>query len=595
MKKRLMPNYYSKLTCSCFLLVFVIVVVVAAYVLGTVNNARIASLKEEYDGILTEMIQAYRDVWDNHYKAFDPILAHENEKVLLEFCKGEGAGYERAERVNKVNDIFASVCKQDKWITGICFRRTVDNTSYLYLKKEGKIRNVLFEMNNVDVTQQLNRNLIGAREIGYQTGKQKIENARVFGIQSRVLSVDKKMANIGYQLTVLYGTDCFDAVLEKYHISPEAHFLVTTSQGLILYDSREAYGQGQDSFYEGIGDILARGDTFTADGKSYLKKAEATKKGDCFVFYTIPEKNVKGFRLEGMAGIVLLVAVIILVVMGTAMMAISRLIGRKFHELETGIRQIGMSDLKYRIPVKEQEDEFSQIAIQFNKMCDNLNTLIDKNYVYQVLQQKAEYQALKTSINPHFLYNSLEVMRELLTENGQDDLADAVLMLSRILDYQIHGDSAATIWMELEALQNYIDFSSARYRHNFEYSIDFENEILDYKIPKQIFQPIMENYFEHAFRGDGTDYISILGYADKEDDRIHICFCDNGKGFCKEDMDRRRILTDNDEEHVGLDNVYKRLQILFGEKCQVDIRSNAPDPGTSVILVFAKISTIDMG
>ena len=60
-------------------------------------------------------------------------------------------------------------------------------------------------------------------------------------------------------------------------------------------------------------------------------------------------------------------------------------------------------------------------------------------------------------------------------------------------------------------------------------------------------------------------------------------------------MDRRRILTDNDEEHVGLDNVYKRLQILFGEKCQVDIRSNAPDPGTSVILVFAKISTIDMG
>ena len=588
-----MPNYYSKLTCSCFLLVFIIVVVVAAYILGTINNTRIASLNEEYDAVLSEMRQTYTDIWDNNYKAFIPVLAQENEKTLQQFCQGGDTGYERAELFNKVTGMFSSVCQQDKWIAGVYFRRTVDNVRYLYLKDEGRIREAAFDLKNTGAAQQMSRHLIGAGKISYLTGVQKKETVKVFGIQSKVQSVGKRAQELGYQITVLYKTDCFDAVLEKYHISPEARFLVTTRQGLILYDSREEYRQGQDSFYEGIGDILTEGDTLTEDGKVYLKKAEAIKKGDCFVFYKIPEKTVKGFRLEGMAGIVLLVAVIILAVMGTAMMAISRLIGRKFYELENGIRQIGMSDLKYRIPVKEQEDEFSQIAIQFNKMCDNLNTLIDKNYVYQVLQQKAEYQALKTSINPHFLYNSLEVMRELLTENGQDDLADAVLMLSRILDYQIHGDSAATIWMELEALQNYIDFSSARYRHNFEYSIDFEDEILDYKIPKQIFQPIMENYFEHAFRGDGTDYISILGYADKEDDRIHICFCDNGKGFCKEDMDRRRILTDNDEEHVGLDNVYKRLQILFGEKCRVDIRSNAPDPGTSVILVFAKVTNIE--
>lgn len=79
-------------------------------------------------------------------------------------------------------------------------------------------------------------------------------------------------------------------------------------------------------------------------------------------------------------------------------------------------------------------------------MCYDLEDIIDKNYVYQILQQKAEYRALQTSVNPHFLYNSLEAIREKMNENSHGDEGEMVLLLSRIFEYQIRGGSIVTFF-----------------------------------------------------------------------------------------------------------------------------------------------------
>ena len=78
--------------------------------------------------------------------------------------------------------------------------------------------------------------------------------------------------------------------------------------------------------------------------------------------------------------------------------------------------------------------------------------------------------------------------------------------------YQSRGESIVTIQKEMDALRSYIDFSSIRFRYAFEYAADFDEEILDCAIPKQIFQPVAENYFAHGLRGDGEDRIDIRGY-----------------------------------------------------------------------------------
>jgi len=166
-----------------------------------------------------------------------------------------------------------------------------------------------------------------------------------------------------------------------------------------------------------------------------------------------------------------------------------------------------------------------------------------------------------------------------------------VLLLSRIFEYQIRGDSIVTINKELYSLQNYIEFSSIRYQYAFDYSIDFAEEILNCKIPKLIFQPIVENYFAHGYRGDENDFIYILGYISAEDGMIHVSFCDNGKGITGEKLEELNASLDDakgDNSHIGLRNVHRRLKIVFGKESRVEVVSNAPEPGICVSLVFGQ-------
>jgi len=334
-------------------------------------------------------------------------------------------------------------------------------------------------------------------------------------------------------------------------------------------------------------------DTIVVNDVTYLKGINYLKHEKIYLFYMIPQKKLTQFSLDITEVIVILCGIIINAILFFVLFLINRMATHKFHILKNGMDHVGKNQLSYRIPVGKYDDEFAQIAIRFNKMCDELQDMIDKNYVYQMLQQNAEYRALQASVNPHFLYNSLEAIREKLVMSGQESEASMILMLSRMFEYQIRGSSIVNIYREMNALQNYIDFSSIRYQYSFDYSIDFDKKILGYIIPKQIFQPIMENYFVHGYRGDGMDYITITGYEDAENGKIYVRFRDNGKGMTEEKIEKLNLLLDEDEEegtHIGLRNVHKRLKIACGKESGVLIASNGSDAGVTISLVFCKVS-----
>lgn len=592
MNRKLFQNYYSKIIMVCIVITFGLVSLISSIVLYAMNNRRMISEIEMYDKAMSEIEQFYEDIIEDRFLAYVPFYSAKNAEIIQKVCSGEYVGYSSVSIESDFERILSEVCQNDNRIEGVYFKRCVDDVSYLYSVEDKKLRKTSLALEYIEM-QQMYFSLIGGRKMTGLVSASTKQGKSVFGIQSKLFSSAGILGTPDYQVTLLYSMDLFDSILEKYNISSETRFLVLSQQGLIIYDSWEEYNINQASWFENMDIISGNEDYFQKEQIRYMIKRRHIEKRDSVILCMIPESNIKNFRLSGTMRIVIVIAVSVNILVITLLLYLRKAISKKFAMLEKGIGQIGMINLKYRIPVEEQENEFSRIAVRFNKMCDDLNTMIDKNYVYQVLQQKAEYQALKTSVNPHFLYNSLESIREMLEERGQDEAADVVLMLSRIFDYQIHGESIATIWMELEALQNYIDFLSVRYRHAFDYSIDFDDAILDYKAPKQIFQPIMENYFEHAFKGDGTDFIHILGYLDDEDEMIHISFCDNGKGIREEHKRKINISLAYDEEHGGLSNVYKRLKILFGENCHVEIYSNTPEPGVSVLLVFEKKLMID--
>jgi len=589
-KVKILQNYYSRLTFTSLLSAGVLVFSAALILLIWQYSARTAFVVQEYGKVLQELEKNYIEIWNNYYKVFVPLMDDMNAHEVWSFCKAEDSGYKRYTVQLNFKRVLAGVCREDERIWGVYFRRFADGARYLYSDEDQQLTEVFWDLGNMDATEEFQRDVIGGRRLKPD------DDSDVFGIQSGILSSQRNGEIYKYQISILYDLSSFERIVAKYDPDPRARFLITSPEGKIIFDSQGAYGGEEDSYFENMGKVMEEAPVYTDGVTAYQKEVRTLERSGGFVFYLIPQHVIAGFQFNGTSGLILLLAGTIIVVLSMVMVSVNRLANRKFRELEKGMHQVGGNNLHYRLPIGEREDEFARIAVQFNKMCDDLEDIINKNYIYHVLQQSAEYKALQTCVNPHFLYNSLEALREELDKSGHQEGAEMVLLLSRIFEYQIRGDNIVTIQKEALALQNYIDFASIRYRYAFDYSIDFAEEILDCAVPKQISQPVVENYFVHGLRGDGTDYIRISGYKGSRDGMIHICFYDNGKGL-REEQVRGLNAALKDEEtgaHIGLKNVNSRLKILFGKESRVEVTSNAPEPGACVLLVFGQTMKLDM-
>lgn len=583
-KLKFLRYYYARLTMVSLVSVLFLVSAVTLGLLAYLQSSRTVYAVQEHEAALRELEAEYNDIWNNYYRAFMPLTDSFYEKDLYAFCRGEGYGYDRYTVRRAFKRILADICQQDRRIKGVYFRRCFDDSGFLYSDDSQLLRQVSFELGTKAAKDRSRRALVGGMVLHMSDGG--TEEMAVFGIQSGIQSVARAGDTCEYQISVLYDLNGFDQILAGHDTDSEARFRITAADGMVIYDSWGEYLGGEAVYYEDINVIVGKGDAFRVGSATYQKGVRDSARGGGIVFYTIPS----GIRFNGTMGLVCLLAASIVAVVSVAMLSVNRLANRKFRELEWGMQQIGKNNLGFRLPLGRQEDEFFRIASRFNRMCDELEDTINKNYIYQLLQKNAAYEALQASVNPHFLYNSLEAIRELLDCEGQEDGAEMVLLLSRIFEYQIRGESIVTIQKEVDALRSYIDFSSIRFRYAFEYSMDFDEEILDCAIPKQIFQPIAENYFAHGLRGDGEDRIDIRGYMDAADGMIHVRFCDNGKGLTGEQADAltQSLDDEGDNSHIGLRNVHQRLKLALGEESHVSIISNAPGPGACILLVFGR-------
>jgi len=592
-KNKFMRSYYAKLTLFSILMAFALIVTIVSIVLFSVKVERTAAAKHSYEEVLHELADEFSNIWNNYYLALYPFINYSNREALITFLNPQAMNDSPQKVYTEFERILNDACQQDSRICGLYFKRLSDQSVFLYSKnrKELKITHLTLQE---DSTENYQRLLVGGRKLNFGIMKQ-AEWVEFFGLQSGILSASLD-TDAKYQLTVLYDISSLDSITQDHNSDEGIRFMIVSQDGMVVYDSWKKYQINEETYFEELDQILTSDELIEIDHKIFLKGYKNLNRSGCIVFYYVSQSSLKNFLTSGSTSLVIIMAVIVMLGVTLVMISINRLMNRKFQELEDGMSQIGMNNLAYRIPTGKREDEFYRIATNFNTMCDELENIIEKNYLYQILQRNAEYFALQTSVNPHFLYNSLEALREKLEINEQNECAEMVLLMSRIFEYQIRGDSIVTIRREQNALLNYIDFSAIRFQYAFEYSMDFEDDVMDFMVPKQIFQPIMENYFVHGFRGDGTDIIYIKGYLDTQNDLINISFCDNGKGMSKEQIDLLNVtLTkkENDNSHIGLKNVLSRLQIAFGNNSRVVVTSNEPNTGICVTLIFPKKMVIE--
>ena len=205
--------------------------------------------------------------------------------------------------------------------------------------------------------------------------------------------------------------------------------------------------------------------------------------------------------------------------------------------------------------------------------------------------KKAQTLALQTQINPHFLFNTLNLINILALRltKSDNEVTRVVSLLSGILRTSLDTNHyIVTVKDELEHLKNYLDIVLIEYENELTVDFDISDEALKYKTVKLILQPIVENCIEHAFPDSTVQNKKITVKSYVKDSNLIFEISDNGVGI---GLDKLNIIRSNlassampETKHIGLCNVNQRIKLIFGKDYGLAVHSDPHGTGISINL-----------
>lgn len=237
--------------------------------------------------------------------------------------------------------------------------------------------------------------------------------------------------------------------------------------------------------------------------------------------------------------------------------------------------------------VPKYNDEVAYLGRRFAAMVQKTANLIEE--VKQVEKQKQieELKALQAQINPHFLYNTLDMVYWMDKMEGNDSSANLIADLADFFRLSLNkGEDITTVEREAEHVKKYLEIQKRRMDDTFDYRISIDQALVKYSVPKLILQPFVENSLLHGFEGmTEKGKIDIRVFREEED--IIIDIADNGCGMPiekREEINRNRAQGDGNYGYA-IENVKARIQLYAGESYGVWFDTEITE-GTKVRICF---------
>lgn len=255
----------------------------------------------------------------------------------------------------------------------------------------------------------------------------------------------------------------------------------------------------------------------------------------------------------------------------------SRII-KPFNHMITTIRTIETGAFTVQFD-ETGKDEIAYLSHNLNQMINHINDLVTREYKVILEKQKAEYHALQSQIQPHFLYNTLNGIIGLNRKGEKQKVEQTILNLSQMLRYILNQEDYSTLSSEMNLLSNYCALQKLRFSSRINFEISLADDIGDFMIPKLLLQPIVENAIIHGLEPlQDHGILSILAQPILFEDAsfIEILIEDNGIGFDLNTVDL--------SNSVGLTNAKNRLALTY-TNYHFEIKS-ALGKGTSVKILI---------
>lgn len=230
-----------------------------------------------------------------------------------------------------------------------------------------------------------------------------------------------------------------------------------------------------------------------------------------------------------------------------------------------------------RIKIIPSQDELGQLSEAFAHMARRISALIRENQDRERKEHELQIQVLRAQVSPHFLYNTLNNMRQLAAMQGMGHIDRMATALIQLLRAALDSEGLLIpLSQELEYVSNYYEICKYQYLEDFRLEIQVEDELLDCLTLQMVLQPIVENAIIHGIsKNPGTGIIRIR--ALRESGRLRISVVDNGQGIGKEQLAQLLHQEHNTSRMrfsgIGIHNVQERIRMRFGEAYGLTIRS----------------------
>ncbi|MFS0726789.1 cache domain-containing sensor histidine kinase [Paenibacillus sp. 1P07SE] len=388
-----------------------------------------------------------------------------------------------------------------------------------------------------------------------------------------ILNVDEK-----------YLSSIYSASLD----ASEGKMYIVDEEGIIISSSKEGDIGSRSNYFPFIDDATNYGSYGGDRNDSVQVVYYRLNQADWYMVKEIPLDQFSSqiFSMQVLLVVIFLISLVVIFVISyfwlKRMVGPLQVLAHKMKDMSRG--ELGITFAK--VP----NNEFGMVIRRFNEMSLSIVDLIHKTNEMQEKRRELEMEALQYQINPHFLYNTLNMVRWMASAIKADNIVNSIVALGNILRPVFASkDTMCTLRDELYYLENYIKIINMRFSNSVIFEIDVDERDLNQKIPRFILQPLIENSITFGRQEDGRE-ITIQIQAYKDSDFI-ISVYDSGVGIDAHKLEEINGRLEAGEPHatlngtgsgIGLYNINKRIQLNYG--VQYGVRLVQQSEGTLALV-----------
>jgi sensor histidine kinase YesM len=372
-----------------------------------------------------------------------------------------------------------------------------------------------------------------------------------------------------------------EEILEDIKTTKDESILIFNDQNELI---KAEYGTGAAFEQSNLNEIIERlsgsdVQEFYQEGNFWFFREVSG--GKLKILMTVPIRSIlEALNSTLVAGIA--IGVIAVFISTICSVLFSRAFSKPIIELSAMMRTITIDDFSDVI-VKEREDEIGILHDSFGVMIDRNKRLIAQEYQSKIEKREAQLRALQAQINPHFMYNTLQVIGGMALKKDVPEVYKITTALGDIMRYSLNfSNEMVCLREEIQYFISYLTIQNERFGNRINLEINLEESLKEYLIPKLILQPLIENSLDHGLSNKSGEWRIILAGEMTSDGDLLLTLSDNGVGI---EQDRLLQIQDNlrfeaeksikSGSHIGLCNVNSRIKLKFAEdRYGISIKSN---------------------